>query len=92
MSGTLAELRDVLRTVFDDDDLALTRATVADDVDGWDSMMTINVMIAVERRFGVRFAAAEMANLKADGATIGTLVDLIDRKAGRMVPGPEERA
>lgn len=84
MTETLTTLESMFQMVFGDPDLKLARDLTADDIDGWDSMMTINVMIAIEKRFKIKFAAAEMANLKADGANIGTLADLIDKKISRL--------
>jgi acyl carrier protein len=83
MNKLLDDLNDVLRTVFADDALTVTSATTADDVDGWDSMMHINVIIAVEKRFGVKFAAAEVNGLKGDGQNIGTFLALLAKKLGR---------
>ena len=40
------------------------RTTTAADIDGWDSMMHINLIIALEKRFGVRFAAAEISKIQ----------------------------
>jgi len=75
------ELQPVFRSVFGDDELILRDEMTADDIDGWDSMMTINLMIAIEKRFKIKFAAAELANIKADGQNIGTLCALVARKA-----------
>jgi acyl carrier protein len=80
MDSTLAELQDVFRQVFGDDTIVLQESTTADDIDGWDSMMHINLIIAIEKRFRVKFAAAEIAALKAEGQDIGALVRLLDRK------------
>ncbi len=74
------QLEGIFRNVFGDDDIALRDEMTAADVDGWDSMMTINLMIAIEKHFKIKFAAAELANIKAEGQNIGTLVGLIDRK------------
>jgi acyl carrier protein len=74
------QLEEIFRNVFGDDEIALRDEMTAVDVEGWDSMMTINLMIAIERHFKIKFAAAELANIKADGQNIGTLVALIDRK------------
>lgn len=74
------QLEEIFRDVFGDDDITLRDEMTAADVDGWDSMMTINLMIAIEKHFKIKFAAAELANIKADGQNIGTLVALIDRK------------
>ena len=81
MSDTRTELQSIFHSVFGEDDLVLKDEITAKDIDGWDSMMTINLMIAIEKRFKVKFAAAELANIKAEGQNIGTLVALIDKKA-----------
>ena len=76
------QLEQIFRNVFGDDDITLRDETTASDIDGWDSMMTINLMIAIEKHFKIKFAAAELANIKADGQNIGTLAALIERKMG----------
>jgi acyl carrier protein len=75
-----ADLQDVFREVFGDDEIVLSDSTTADDVDGWDSMMHINLIIGMEKRFGVKFAAAEIAGMKAEGQNVGTLTQLLERK------------
>ena len=83
MSDTLSELQEIFRHVFGEDDLVLRAEMTAADIDGWDSMMTINLMIAIEKRFRIKFAAAEIAGIKADGQNIGTLAALVAKKAAR---------
>ena len=83
MSDTRDQLQDVFHRVFGDDDIVLEDKMTAADVEGWDSMMTINLMIAIEKRFKIKFAAAEIAGIKADGQNIGTMVALIDKKMSR---------
>ncbi len=80
MDSTLADLQDVFRQVFGDDSIVLKESTTADEIDGWDSMMHINLIIAIEKRFRVKFAAAEIAGLKAEGQDVGALVRLLERK------------
>jgi acyl carrier protein len=80
-----SELQTVFRNVFGDDEITLRDEMTAADIDGWDSMMTINLMIAVEKRFKIKFAAAELANIKADGQNIGTLIALVAKKSGARV-------
>ncbi len=72
----MAELADVFRTVFDDPEIAITEATSADDVPAWDSMTHIALIVEVECRFGVTFAAAELDSLRR----VGDLVRLIEAK------------
>lgn len=84
MSDLRKDLQDVFRKVFGDDSLVIRDEMTADDIEGWDSMMNINLMIAVEKRFAIRFAAAELSAVKADGQNLGSLVALISRKVGRQ--------
>ena len=74
------ELQAVLRGAFDNDELVISDATKATDVDGWDSMAHVNVIIAIEKRFGVRFSGADLASMRGSGRTIGHLIDLIAAK------------
>jgi acyl carrier protein len=76
MDSTLARLEGLFQEVFDDDDLTITRQSTAKDVDGWDSMMHVTLVVQVERAFCVKFTSSEVAGL----ANVGDLVDLIDRK------------
>lgn len=80
MHSLLSDVQESFRSVFDDDQLTLTESTTAVDVEGWDSLMHINLIIALEKRFGVKFANAEISRLKADGSNVGTLIDLLRRK------------
>lgn len=76
------EMESVFRRVFGDDQIALKESTTAADVDGWDSLAHINLIIAMEKHFKIRFATAEISSLKADGQNIGTFVALVQRKLG----------
>jgi acyl carrier protein len=78
MSNTLARLNLVFRDVFDDEDLEISTVTTADDVEGWDSLMHVTLMLRVEKAFGVRFTSSQVAGLE----NVGQLVDLIDAKLG----------
>jgi acyl carrier protein len=80
MESIRVELQDVFRQVFGDDDLAIADSTTADDIDGWDSLMHLNLIIALQKRFGVKFAAAEIAGLKSEGQNVGGLIQLLGRK------------
>jgi len=84
MSDIRPDLQEVFRHVFGEGELILRDEMTADDIDGWDSMMTINLMIAIEKKFRIKFAAAEIAGIKADGQNIGTLIQLIQKKTNRQ--------
>jgi acyl carrier protein len=73
---TLARIQEVIRNVFDDDSLVITRATTAQDVDAWDSVQNVTLVMEVEQDFGVRFSTSEIAYLK----NVGEFADLVDKK------------
>lgn len=74
--NTLTKLQDVFRNIFDDDALTIMRETTAQDIEAWDSVQNVTLMLEVESVFGVRFSTSEMAYLK----NVGDLVDLIEKK------------
>lgn len=74
------EIQDVFRQVFDDDSIELADSMTADDISGWDSIAHINLLIAIERRFRIKFATAEMSGLKSDDQNVGTFCRLIESK------------
>jgi acyl carrier protein len=79
MRDVLAELQPIFCDVFDRRDLIVTRESNAQSVDGWDSLVHINLVSAVEQEFKVRFALGELQDLK----NVGDMVDLIHRKLAR---------
>jgi acyl carrier protein len=80
MQDIREQVQDVFREVFEDPDLLLDDRMTAEDVDGWDSLAHINLIVAIEKRFTVRFATAEISRLKEDGANVGSLMELLARK------------
>lgn len=73
---TFDQLQNVFRNVFDDEALTLTRETTAQDIEAWDSVQNVTLMLEVESEFRVRFSTSEMAYLK----NVGELLDLIVKK------------
>lgn len=71
-----AALTEVFRDVFDDDDITLSAATTAEDIPGWDSQAHVNLVVAAETRFGIRFRTAELESLH----NVGDFVQLISTK------------
>jgi acyl carrier protein len=75
------EILETLSGVFADvfgRPVALTEATTAADVDGWDSITHVMLILASEREFGVRFETSELAN----AATVGEFISLVEAKLG----------
>ena len=67
-----------MRDVFDDDDLEISLATTAEEVEDWDSLSHIRLIVAVERKFGFKFKNSEIEALK----NVGELVNLVETKVG----------
>ena len=76
---TYIALQEVFRNVLEDEDIMLTSSTTADDLDGWDSMNHIFIVVELEKRFSVKFQAAEMEELK----NVGELAALLRQKIMR---------
>ena len=71
-----ARLTEVFRDVFDDDTLVIGPSTTARDVDGWDSLAHIRLMLSVKRAFQVQLTASEIGKLKS----VGDLLELLERR------------
>lgn len=73
---TLETLISVFRKVFDDDTVQITPETTANDVEGWDSLSHINLIVAVETTFNIRFKQKELLTFK----NVGDLLKSIESK------------
>ena len=67
----LDRLNDIFCEVFDDGDIKITRDMTANDVDGWDSLSHINLIVAIETKFNIRFTQKELLTFK----NVGDLLD-----------------
>jgi len=74
-ASTLLEIQDIIRDVFDDDSLIITGATCAKDIEEWDSIAQMDIVLAVERHFRVRFRPEEIASLKNVGDMLKLVLD-----------------
>lgn len=71
------KLTQTLRDVFDDETLVAAPELTAGDVDGWDSVNNVRLILSVERQFKIRLAASEVSGLKK----LGDLMSLIAAKS-----------
>jgi acyl carrier protein len=77
-AAIMAKLEELMIDVFDVDDLVVTEATSADDVEEWDSLSHIRFMITVERFFKIRFLNEAVAELKNVGDLARTIAAKLD--------------
>jgi acyl carrier protein len=75
MNETLERVNEVFRDVFDNEELIVSGETTAKDIEGWDSLMHVTLIIHIEKVFAVRFSPSEIAGLK----NVAELVRLIER-------------
>ncbi len=73
---TMDTLTEVFRQVFADPEITLTPETTANDVDGWDSMSHVNLIMAVENRFNIRFNQKEIMGFR----NVGDLARCVEGK------------
>ena len=83
VNNTLQRLVPIFQDVLDDDSLAIDATTTAQDVDGWDSLAHIRLVVSIEKAFSLRFSAAEISELQ----NVGDMVALIVKKTNRRVNG-----
>lgn len=67
------KMNEIFRNVFDDESITLSDETNAEDIEDWDSLEQINLIVAIENEFEMMFDMAEVADL----ANVGEMVDLI---------------
>ena len=75
-SYILSDLQEIFRDCFDDDNLVLQSSTSALDIEDWDSLMQITLLITIEKHFKLKFDPNEIQKLN----NIGEMVSLIDRR------------
>ena len=71
----MKELTPIFRELFDDDSIVLTDSMTAADVEGWDSLIHITLMDAVEEEFEIRFDMKTVVKMK----NVGELADAIEK-------------
>jgi acyl carrier protein len=70
------KLTQVFRDVFDDNSIELVRETTAADIEDWDSLSHITIIVAIEREFQIKLNLADIKPLR----NVGEMLDLIQRK------------
>lgn len=72
----LAQVQDVFREELEVDDLVLTDETTADDVEEWDSLSHVQLVVALEKSFEIKFTSREILSWD----NVGDLIDCIEKK------------
>jgi len=72
----LEQIQEIVRDMTDNDDVKLGLGTKAEDVNGWDSVNHIKIILGIESEFGVRFDVDEIN----ESEDVGDLVELVSSK------------
>jgi len=63
----LRQVQEVIREELDSDSVVVTAETIADDVEDWDSISNIQIIIGIEKKFGIKFTAMQVNSFKNVG-------------------------
>lgn len=72
------QLNEIFCEVFDDDDIRISEEMTANDVDGWDSLSHVNLIVTIESKFNIKFTQKELLTFK----NVGDLLSAIRSKLG----------
>ncbi len=75
-SQILAEVQEIFRDTLDNEEIKLTDATTADDVEEWDSLTHVQLIVAIEKHFKIKFTSMEILSWQ----NVGQMVDCINKK------------
>jgi len=74
----LKTVNDIFIDVLDDENVVLTYETTANDVEEWDSLNHIQLVVAIEKQFGIRFTSQEIQSWNNIGELIGSISNRIN--------------
>jgi acyl carrier protein len=75
-SEVMDKIVQIFKKVFDDEELIVSSNTCAEDIEDWDSLEQINLILNMEKTFSLKFNVSEVAQLN----NVGEMVDLILRR------------
>lgn len=75
------KLTKVFREVFDDETIVFSDDLTANDVDAWDSLSHVNLIIAIEIAFDIEFKQSEVLNFANVGELKQSIINKLENKS-----------
>jgi len=75
-SEILSLVTEIFRDVLDNEEIVLADTTTANDIEEWDSLSHIQLIVAIEKDFKIKFTSAEILSWK----NVGEMIDNISKK------------
>ena len=76
VKAVMAQFNEIFIDVLDEDDIVLTSETTAEDIDEWDSLTHVQLIVAIEKHFKVKFTVTELEEYK----DVGTMCKAVAEK------------
>lgn len=73
-------LNEIFRDVFDDEEIVVEAETNSDSIEDWDSLEHINLIVAIEKAFGLKFSMDEVTGMK----NVGEMVEIIKVRGTKL--------
>ncbi len=73
-------LNEIFQDIFDDEDIVVTPETNSDSIEDWDSLEHINLVVAIEKAFGLKFSMDEVTGMK----DVGEMVEIIKARGTKL--------
>ncbi len=74
----LSQVVEIFKEELDNEEIELTMESTAKDIEDWDSLSHIHLMVAIEKHFKIRFTSSEISNFK----NVGEMVETVKKRLG----------
>ena len=74
----IKDLEVIFQDIFDDESIVLTESTNSDDIEDWDSLEQINLLVAIEKKYSIKFKLDDVAKLENVGDMVSLILKLLN--------------